>query len=381
MKRVIGKQLPLTVYSSKTQNVRSIVIEPSDTWGGQGLLGISIRFCSFEGANENVWHILEVHPSSPADLAGLRPFTDYIIGADAVLHESEDLYTLVESHENRCLKLYVYNSQEDSCREVTITPNSKWGGEGSLGCGIGYGYLHRIPVRGNLPESTVEQVYIPNTSCSSETSHLICAIDSDNNTPQNNQISVSSGEAMTVNNFVITNGQQTVQNVALSSSIGEYASDNNLSTVNTVNLLHANETVSNAASASNTISPAYSESNINIQTTVPNPSNISFAAPQHTQTIPSTQFNQTINPVYYPPTSDLPVHSHTFESTNQAFNTDRFTQPLYTSATGTILPPPLSGFQPPPLSGFQPQSHLIYDPTIAAMSAQKLLNSSNPASS
>ena len=32
----------------------------STLWGGQGLLGVSIRFCSFEGANENVWHILEV---------------------------------------------------------------------------------------------------------------------------------------------------------------------------------------------------------------------------------------------------------------------------------------------------------------------------------
>lgn len=36
-------------------------------WGGQGLLGISIRFCSFEGANENIWHILEVNPTSPAE--------------------------------------------------------------------------------------------------------------------------------------------------------------------------------------------------------------------------------------------------------------------------------------------------------------------------
>ena len=26
-------------------------------------------------------------------------------------------------------------------------PNSTWGGEGSMGCGIGYGYLHRIPSR------------------------------------------------------------------------------------------------------------------------------------------------------------------------------------------------------------------------------------------
>lgn len=93
----------------------------------------------------------EVHPSSPAEEAGLRSFSDYIIGADSVLHESEDLFTLIESHEGRPLKMYVYNTEDDACREVTIKPNTKWGGEGSLGCGIGYGYLHRIPVR-MLPE-------------------------------------------------------------------------------------------------------------------------------------------------------------------------------------------------------------------------------------
>ena len=52
--------------------VRDVLITPSTMWGGQGLLGISIRFCSFEGANENVWHILEVKPTSPAEAAGLR---------------------------------------------------------------------------------------------------------------------------------------------------------------------------------------------------------------------------------------------------------------------------------------------------------------------
>ena len=135
------------VYSSKTQNVRVVSITPSETWGGQGLLGVSIRFCSFEGANENVWHILEVHPSSPAEIAGLKSFSDYIIGADSILHESEDLFTLIETHEGKQLKLYVYNCDEDRCREVIITPNSKWGGEGSLGAGIGFGYLHRIPIR------------------------------------------------------------------------------------------------------------------------------------------------------------------------------------------------------------------------------------------
>ena len=34
------------------------MLVPCNTWGGQGLLGVSIRFCSFEGAAENVWHVL-----------------------------------------------------------------------------------------------------------------------------------------------------------------------------------------------------------------------------------------------------------------------------------------------------------------------------------
>ncbi|XP_015520844.1 Golgi reassembly-stacking protein 2 [Neodiprion pinetum] len=154
LKAGVDKELQITVYSSKTQSVRQSVIVPSMTWGGQGLLGVSIRFCSFEGANENVWHVLEVHPSSPAELAGLKSFTDYIISADSVLHESEDIFTLIEAHESRPLKLYVYNTNEDSCREVTVTPNNTWGGEGSLGCGLGYGYLHRIPIR-NIPSPSV----------------------------------------------------------------------------------------------------------------------------------------------------------------------------------------------------------------------------------
>ncbi|XP_045593270.1 Golgi reassembly-stacking protein 2 [Procambarus clarkii] len=151
LKNSIEKELKMTVYSSKTQTIRNVVITPSNLWGGQGLLGVSIRFCSFEGANENVWHILEVEPNSPSDIAGLQSFKDYIIGADSVLHESEDLFSLIEAHEGRPLKLYVYNVETDSCREVTVTPDTQWGGSGSLGCGIGYGYLHRIPTQRGDP--------------------------------------------------------------------------------------------------------------------------------------------------------------------------------------------------------------------------------------
>lgn len=58
LKQNIDKPIKMTVYSSKSQSIRDVQIIPSATWGGQGLLGVSIRFCSFEGANENVWHIL-----------------------------------------------------------------------------------------------------------------------------------------------------------------------------------------------------------------------------------------------------------------------------------------------------------------------------------
>ncbi|VDO97355.1 unnamed protein product [Schistosoma curassoni] len=49
-------------------------------------MGVSIRYCSFDRANENVWHVLGVESKSPADLAGLKPYTDYIIGANSVLN-------------------------------------------------------------------------------------------------------------------------------------------------------------------------------------------------------------------------------------------------------------------------------------------------------
>ncbi|XP_015688030.1 Golgi reassembly-stacking protein 1 isoform X2 [Protobothrops mucrosquamatus] len=147
LKANVEKAVKLEVYNIKTMKVREVEVIPSNMWGGQGLLGASVRFCSFQGANEHVWHVLDVEPASPAALAGLKPHSDYIIGSDQILHESEDFFSLIDSHEGKPLKLVVYNTEMDSCREVFVTPNGAWGGEGSLGCGIGYGYLHRIPTQ------------------------------------------------------------------------------------------------------------------------------------------------------------------------------------------------------------------------------------------
>ncbi|XP_057712769.1 Golgi reassembly-stacking protein 1a [Corythoichthys intestinalis] len=151
LKANMEKAVSMEVYSTKSMMIRELEVTPSNMWGGQGLLGASVRFCSFQGANENVWHVLDVEPSSPAALAGLHPHTDYIVGADQVLQDSEDFFSLIEAQEGKPVKLLVYSALTDDCREVVVTPNGAWGGEGSLGCGIGYGYLHRIPARPDVP--------------------------------------------------------------------------------------------------------------------------------------------------------------------------------------------------------------------------------------
>ncbi|XP_025907705.1 Golgi reassembly-stacking protein 1 [Nothoprocta perdicaria] len=171
LKANVEKPVKLEVYNIKTMKIREVEVIPNNMWGGQGLLGASVRFCSFQGANEHVWHVLDVEPASPAALAGLQPYTDYVVGSDQILQESEDFFSLIESHEGKPLKLMVYNTEADSIREVVVTPNGAWGGEGSLGCGIGYGYLHRIPTQSvskkkpeSKPPSPLSEIRTPEPS-------------------------------------------------------------------------------------------------------------------------------------------------------------------------------------------------------------------------
>ncbi|WFD31637.1 hypothetical protein MSPP1_002676 [Malassezia sp. CBS 17886] len=135
-----GRELVVNVWSAKLQAFRET--RPS-------LLGLTLRNCSPTAATSHVWHILDVLAGSPADSGGLVPFGDYIIGwTGGPLHSENDFYQLIEQHENRHVALYVYNSDYDHTREVIIVPNRSWGGDGLLGCGVGYGLLHRIPKPG-----------------------------------------------------------------------------------------------------------------------------------------------------------------------------------------------------------------------------------------
>lgn len=150
LKASVDQKLQMVVYNTRTKKVRETEIVPSTNWGGNGLLGVSIKHSSFDRADERVWHVVEVEPGSPAQQAGFQANDDYVIGSDSILQENDDLYNLVEAHEGKALKLFVYNTKTDNCREVICHPNSRWGGKGLLGCEFGHGLLHRIPYEGGL---------------------------------------------------------------------------------------------------------------------------------------------------------------------------------------------------------------------------------------
>lgn len=108
-------------------------------------LGLTLQWTSLHVVS-NIWHVLDVPANSPADLAGLLPYSDYILGSpEGVLHGESGLSEIVEDHIGRPLRLYVYNNEYDVTREITLQPSRTWGGEGALGCILGYGALHRLP--------------------------------------------------------------------------------------------------------------------------------------------------------------------------------------------------------------------------------------------
>lgn len=170
-----GRSVSLDIWSSKGR-IRRTVVVPVPEVGG---LGLSLQWTPLHVA-DHVWHILNVSKNSPAEQAGLISHSDYIVGAENGLLATggEDLLgrvvqKLVQTHQHERhiqqetaaevanqdptdstshivdsqpeLELYVYNAEHDTLRAVRIRPRLNWGGSGLLGCGVGYGLLHRLP--------------------------------------------------------------------------------------------------------------------------------------------------------------------------------------------------------------------------------------------
>ena len=143
-----GSTVALTIWSAKGQRVRTLQVAvptPSPT------LGLTLQWTPIS-STEDVWHILDVIPDSPADVGGLLPYGDYIVGTpEGNVHGEAGLGELVEDYLSRTLRLWVYNHEFAVTRLVTITPSRSWGGSGALGCVLGFGALHRLPAPLNEP--------------------------------------------------------------------------------------------------------------------------------------------------------------------------------------------------------------------------------------
>ncbi|KAI9330107.1 GRASP55/65 PDZ-like domain-containing protein, partial [Obelidium mucronatum] len=143
----LSNKLDLVLFSSKSRRLREVTLESHPEKG----FGFTVRQCVLP-LEDRVWHILDVLPNSPAEHAGLRPVTDYIVGlaeyesdAPIVLTSRDSLFEAVEAHIGAVIPLVVYSTVLDSLRRVDLAPRFDWGGPGCMGCDIGYGPLHRIP--------------------------------------------------------------------------------------------------------------------------------------------------------------------------------------------------------------------------------------------
>ncbi|KAI1172453.1 GRASP55/65 PDZ-like domain-containing protein [Nemania sp. FL0916] len=136
-----GGTVGLGIWSAKGQRIRILHLSVPPT----GSLGLSLQWSPLSLAS-TIWHVLDVPANSPADAAGLLPYSDYILGTpDGILHGEGGLGELVDDYIGRPLRLWVYNNEYNVTRELEIVPSREWGGEGALGCVLGFGALHRLP--------------------------------------------------------------------------------------------------------------------------------------------------------------------------------------------------------------------------------------------
>jgi len=110
------------------------------------MLGVKIRFDSYMNAEESLCRVLAVATNSPAELAGLRPETDFLLGtATQVFSNTQVLAEALEAHVEDPVEFYVYDSTADTVRVAVVMPSDDWGGDGLLGADAAHGYLHRLP--------------------------------------------------------------------------------------------------------------------------------------------------------------------------------------------------------------------------------------------
>lgn len=150
-----GNEVGLSVWNCVDQVKRDVALRPVK-WHGPGLLGAAVRYEPLQGAMEFVQRVIDVLPQSPADDAGLTPYTDYIVGTPAeVFRNNGDFQRLVCFHVLQTCSLLDYF---DSILIFILTficsythfYVSDFGSSGEQFSGQFYGILNRNKSNGKL---------------------------------------------------------------------------------------------------------------------------------------------------------------------------------------------------------------------------------------
>ena len=101
IKQNVGQPVILEIYNVKWRKYRTVQVVPRvSNWGGDGFLGLHVRWDSMERAAECVLHVVDVAAGSPADEAGIVPTgDDFILGSAEGAFESVRAGGPVDAHE------------------------------------------------------------------------------------------------------------------------------------------------------------------------------------------------------------------------------------------------------------------------------------------
>eukprot|EP00826_Nyctotherus_ovalis_P055660 TRINITY_DN7412_c0_g1_i4.p1 TRINITY_DN7412_c0_g1~~TRINITY_DN7412_c0_g1_i4.p1 ORF type:complete len:281 (+),score=44.18 TRINITY_DN7412_c0_g1_i4:42-845(+) len=146
-----GKEFPLNLYNLADQELRQSTIVPRK-WEGRGLLGADFVLEQFNEDFSPALRVLNIYATSPLDKAGVKPYTDYILGTKRQTFQSiSDFDSFIKCSHKTPIVLQIYSSQAETVREAIVIPDKDWGGVGMLGGDITFGALNAIPLRKSKP--------------------------------------------------------------------------------------------------------------------------------------------------------------------------------------------------------------------------------------
>ncbi|CAK0819329.1 unnamed protein product, partial [Prorocentrum cordatum] len=143
-----NSEVRLAVYNIRSHAFREVGVTPRK-WAGEGLLGAVLRYDALdEFVDAYAISVQSVASNSPAETAGLIPLKDFdfpLGTAEVMFRNIDDVSEIVSGCKWKNTTLYVYNSDSESVREVTIMPFTGWGGDDCLGADMRPVALHKIP--------------------------------------------------------------------------------------------------------------------------------------------------------------------------------------------------------------------------------------------